>query len=198
MQYRKCFNFLISIMLCVLVNSVNIYASERAVSIEIPVSIKLEGDIPVTSDEFEIILLPVNEQMPMPEDGLNIVKIKGENTGYFETIHFSKPGIYEYTLNQIEKETTCIYDRKIYHLKVYVTNSPDDLEVTTIIYETNENDKVSMPIFVNEYPKRETNQSNGVTTGDASNLEMNTITAVTSLAIMIYIIWINRKKEETE
>lgn len=185
---------LLSIMLCLFFNTAKIYASESSVSLEIPVSVTLKGNIPANSDEFQFVLVPANDQMPMPENDL--MKIQGENKVSFDGILFTKPGIYTYTIRQIPGKSDCVYDDSEYHIKVYVTNNDNQLALTTIIYKENENDKIIDANFVNEYPVKETNGLNNVSTGDSTNLRMNYMILILSLGIMIYIVWINRKKED--
>lgn len=116
--------------------------------------ITLEGTLPKTADEFEIVLESEGD-CPMPDE--NTIAITGEGKGAFE-ITFDHVGVYNYTIKQVQKdyENMKSLDTSVYHVTVYCTNvDPQNvdgrLEVSVVMYRNNESEKDDEAIFHNVY-----------------------------------------------
>ena len=130
-------------------------ADAASVSFSLPVSIELEGDLPVKAEQFQIKLVPEEPDFPMPEDGKDTVSIFGQNSESFSKMCYSHPGIYRYQLYQMRGKSECEYDQRKYQLIVTVTNSTInemELEISAALYGERNEGKVPDLIFYNEYP----------------------------------------------
>lgn len=146
-------------------------ADAASVSFSLPVSIELEGNLPVKSETFEIKLVPENPSFPMPEDGTDTLSITGENTDTFAAIRYEHPGIYQYKLYQVTGNSDCTYDQAEYQLIITVTNSSVEeigLEISAALYEGASTGKIQKPIFYNEYPVETETEVSSEVTGEST------------------------------
>lgn len=149
---------LLILVMCLTSFTATVCAAE-ALSVEIPVSVALNGDIPQTAEEYTIIWKAKDDTMPMPEgstDNVYTIKVTGANKAVLPAIVYSKTGIYEYTVWQ-EKGTNgnAAYDSTLYSVKVYVTNAEDGsgLESTVVAYADDGATKLDDIVFNNSYKK---------------------------------------------
>lgn len=152
--------------------------------ISVPVSIKLEGNLPDTPENFRVMLIAENSVYPMPEgavDGTATLTFTGAGSDCFP-ISYNKTGVYTYTITQeVGSNSKCKYDLSEYTLTVYVTNAEDDsgLEVTAVLHPNIESAKLGGAEFINIYPTLETATespssmpSDVPKTGDDRNVEI--------------------------
>ncbi len=93
-----------------------------------------ESKVRPTKKIFTFYLEPEDENTPMPST--NIVEITDAGEGLFGEITYENPGIYEYSLIEInEGETGYQYDETEYSLKVEVTETDGTLNSTLLIDE---------------------------------------------------------------
>lgn len=144
-----------------LIMSLNVFApavhAAEVLSVEIPVSVALSGEIPEEAEEFLIKWKAEDSLSPMPEgsvDGVYTVKTTGEGEVEIPAMVYSKVGIYSYTVWQ-EPGTSELghYDSTVYNVKVYVTNAEDGsgLEYTILAYLEDESKKLDEIQFSNTY-----------------------------------------------
>lgn len=131
--------------------------AEETPSVEVPITVTLEGAPPVETETYNIIFEADNPEYPMPEaseEGSYTLSIEGEGTATLPAISFSSLGIYTYTIYQLEGSNLLgSYDETEYNLVVYVTNALDGsgLETTVLLYRVGETAKLEEIVFVNEY-----------------------------------------------
>lgn len=123
-------------------------------AIEIPVTIELTGDRPRSDDTFEVVLVAQNGA-PMPEGsekGSYTLEIEGEAKASFPEIVYTRVGIYEYKIVQVEGDNKYIdYDDTVYEVTVYITNREGGgFDVTVVAYEKGGDEKCEV-IFENKY-----------------------------------------------
>lgn len=123
----------------------------------------LEAEISLTdhpasfSEEYTIVLKAENNRTPMPSgsvSGISEQKRIGAGTVEFGDIEYSAPGIYSYTVYQVEGSADrWTYDSSVYEVTVYVTHNDDNTEayVNTAIHKTGETEKTDKMVFLNEY-----------------------------------------------
>ena len=84
---------------------------------------------------------------------LGTVKNNAQGGFTFDTITYSEPGTYEYTISEVKGDAEGVtYDETVYNVKVTVEdNGEGNLVVTGLTY----NDKAELPVFHNTYTKPE-------------------------------------------
>lgn len=153
MRSNKRKQLLVLVLLCFSICNAFV-ASAASVSFSLPVSIELEGDLPVREEQFQVKLVPEDPDYPMPEDGKDVITIHGDAMDSFADICYSHPGIYYYKIYQIKGASDCKYDQREYQLTVTVLNSStgEELEISAALYENSGVGKIQDPVFYNEYP----------------------------------------------
>lgn len=153
---KKFLTVLLIFTLCLTLFATAAQAAELP-SFELPVTVSLDGTLPSVDEDFTIVLKADNPAYPMPkgsENGVFSMIITGANTVKMPVIEYSSVGIYTYTIFQ-EANTNedCSYDSIVYNLVVYVTNAEEGsgLEITVLLYQLGETDKLSEVVFHNEY-----------------------------------------------
>ena len=133
-----------------------VYAAE-SLSVEIPVSVVLSGEVPEEAEEFTIKWKAGDDVSPMPEgsvEGVYTVKITGAGENTIPAMTYSKVGIYSYSVWQ-ESGTNALghYDSTVYNVRVYITNAEDGsgLEYTILAYREDESKKLDEIQFHNTY-----------------------------------------------
>lgn len=111
-------------LLCLAAMPLGVFAAGKAV-VEIPVSIKLTGELPEEAESFILRLAPADSQTPMPEgfEEECDITVKGNARVTFPAISYITPGVYSYTVQQIPgTNKKCTYDDTVYYVRVSVTN----------------------------------------------------------------------------
>lgn len=122
-----------------------------SVSLSIMAAVEITGEVPTSPDTFQIKLVPSDGTAPMPEGGQDILELRGAGQGTFPAITYDKPGVYRYSLSQLQGTASCRYDTSEYNLTVTVVNSGNEMELAAILYQDNVNNKLEMPVFRNRY-----------------------------------------------
>lgn len=157
---KKIAKLLIFTMILIALSSA-VFA-EKAPGFELPVRVKLSGLPPTNAEDYRIILEADSPHYPMPKGSENsryTLVITGENSAKFPELNFPSRGIYTYTIYQISGTNRLgTYDNTRYQLVVYVTNSMNGnesgLEITVLLYEQGEEDKLDEVLFNNSYSRR--------------------------------------------
>lgn len=126
------------------------FADGDSVSVNIPVSVKITGDTPKTTENYTIKLAAQGENIPMPSK--DTIAVKGEGTVDFPEIVFEKPGIYKYALFQVAGDDKyCKYDSVVYSVIVSVTNSKEKEGFDVAVAVRINDEKYDSARFTNEY-----------------------------------------------
>lgn len=126
-------------------------------TVQIPVTISIDGDAPADSEDYLIQLVADNSEYPMPDNSVNGVfkmTISGSDTVNLPSITFDSIGVFTYTLSQLPgNHPLATYDDTVYNLVVYVTNATNGngFENTVILYRPGHDQKYSDVIFTNKY-----------------------------------------------
>lgn len=147
---------LLILVMCLTSFAATVCAAE-ALSLKVPVSVTLSGDIPQTAEEYTIKWKAADAATPMPEgstDNVYTVKVTGEGKAVLPEIVYPATGIYEYTVWQ-EKGSNPLatYDSSVYSVKIYVTNATDGsgLESIVVAYVDGNEKKLNDIAFHNIY-----------------------------------------------
>ncbi len=129
---------------------VNVY-QPAAVTVQIPVTKKLEGDPRTEEETFEFVLEP---QAGAPEPQQSVITVKGEGKALFGGITYDTIGEYHYTLKEKAGNAKgYTYDETVYSLTVNVTDLGGELAA-----EIQQNGKPLSEeeiVFVNTYHAEE-------------------------------------------
>lgn len=150
-NFHRCLLILLS-LLCLTMAAP---ALAESPAVKVGVSVVLKGTLPDPAETFTIQLMPDAAGNPMPE-GVAEVRITGEGSATLPEIAFDRVGVYSYTIRQLPGAVVdCVYDSRVYHLTVYVTNAEDGdgLESAAVLYTENEADKKAVAVFENVYPE---------------------------------------------
>lgn len=138
--------------------------AEKAPGFELPVRVKLSGLPPTNAEDYRIILEADSPHYPMPKGSENsryTLVITGEDSAKFPELNFPSRGIYTYTIYQLSGTNRLgTYDNTRYQLVVYVTNAingngnESGLEITVLLYQQGEEDKLDEVLFNNSYSRR--------------------------------------------
>lgn len=199
---RKVMTILLVMLLCLTMLTPAVLAAENP-SVELQVSITLEGTLPESADSFVVVLTANDATFPMPagsENGVYTAAIKGADSVVFPAITYTQVGVYTYTVTQQAGSADCAYDSSVYTMTVYVTNAEngDGLEATTVLYRNNETEKCNNVTFNNIYET--VNPSSPATpntpsTGDSSRATLYTALLIGSaLLILVLLVACFRKK----
>ena len=122
-------------------------AEMASTSVSISAAVVLEGSGLTESRVHRIELVPGNEENPMPEDGTYILEIQGENTSTFAPIHYTRPGVYHYTLYPVLADDSEIAVTEKIYLTVTVVNVEGGLDSVVVVYQNSESSKLDLPVF---------------------------------------------------
>jgi pilin isopeptide linkage protein len=142
------------------------------VTVEIPVEVRITGDVPDEDAPHTFILEPDGEGEPMPGGGMAAVimdpdeepelstaevTIEGEGTTAFEEIVFTQAGVYSYTIRQQDNGVEgYTYDQTEYHLEVDVIADQDGNLIANMYARKNASRSKEIEIlFINEYEEEE-------------------------------------------
>lgn len=121
----------------------------------ITVTKSISGDKPALESDFTFVLRAKDADSPMPSgspDGARELVITGEGSAEFAPITFTRPGVYEYTVSEINGgEDGYTYDTEVYTVRFEVTeNAEGGLTCTRTITKSG-GAAASDAEFVNEY-----------------------------------------------
>lgn len=152
-------------------------SAAEPVSLEAAVVLSVEnevkGDVPSVQESFTFVLVPDQQDMPMPQDDGDRISICGNGRADFGTIVYSEPGNYYYTIFQEKGENPLYrYDETVYSVTVQVVTD-DDAALHAGIYmeKAGASGKTAKAVFTNFYkePKEET--ETGPNSGDENKSE---------------------------
>lgn len=156
---KKLLRNLVVLCVCLLLACAPAFAAYETTA-TIPVTVRQTG--PITRQTYRFVLAPAEgeEGNPMPDASGNVTR-EGETavleitTDRYETkdnfkIHYTRPGVYTYTLRQeAGTEYRMTYDRTEYTVVVYVVNDgKGGLEATTVAYRKGSDKKCDV-VFTN-------------------------------------------------
>ena len=176
--------------------------SDPSIMVDPPVKKSVNGN-PSKNSTFKFALIAGDPTNPMPEGSENGVKtmtIVGSGEKDFGTWSYTKPGIYFYTVKEINTgETEYDYDKTIYTITDNVSDNSGQLEVNRVV--TNDNNKaVTSFSFVNVYTGK--GNPDSPITGDATQttpfILMIIFASTIALGSLGFIIFKTRKKEDAE
>lgn len=121
--------------------SLTVFAQEP-VTVTIPVSIRLTGDLPGTLENLTVVLTAEQTENPMPNGavgGTYAMDIIGNNKQNFPELVYSKVGVYRYRIHQ-EKgaEKQGIYDENVYFVTVKVIQMQNGSLSTSVSVHKND------------------------------------------------------------
>lgn len=156
-NFVKRFVLVLSLLaLCVGLLGVTALAAYEPVTATIPVEISLTGTLPEVPDTFQVEMTADEEGNPMPEgavDGVYVLDLVGASSGTLD-IQFSKLGIYNYTVKQLDLgNADCYQDTHTFKVTAYVTNNEDytGFDLAVIVVRDDSTDKWDDIIFENRY-----------------------------------------------
>ena len=154
---KKLLRNLVVLCVCLLLACAPAFAAYETTA-TIPVTVRQTG--PITRQTYRFVLAPAEgeEGNPMPDEGVENGKAVLEiTTDRYETkdnfkIHYTRPGVYTYTLRQeAGTDYRMTYDRTEYEVVVYVVNDgKGGLEATTVAYRKGSEKKCDDIVFVND------------------------------------------------
>jgi len=149
---------MVGVIISMTVFAAPVFAEETA---DLGAALELEAVISLTdhpddfSEDYTVALTAADEETPMPV-GCNGDTWYGTRTGAgsiaVDPINFGRPGIYEYSMEQIAGSADrWTYDDAVYEIVVYVTNNAEGgLDVNAAIRKEGEEEKSEL-VFVNVY-----------------------------------------------
>lgn len=112
----------------------------------------ITGDKPLTDVQFDFIL-KAQKGAPMPEGvttNTKIITISGEGEKAFGEITYTKPGVYVYTITEVEGSfNSYTYDTSVYTLTVTVTMKDNKLTATQVLVKNEK--EMEKAVFENTY-----------------------------------------------
>lgn len=156
--------FLAAVMLAIMISLAlcgAALAAQEPVMVNQEVIITLSGTLPKHKETFTVVMQALDDSNPMPggqTGGTYSIEILGEektgNSGWFPTMTYTRPGIYEYKVWQepgTHKRGT--YDDTVYTMTVQVTNTPDysAFELVVFFNDDEGGPKPDNNLFHNEY-----------------------------------------------
>lgn len=144
------------VALCIGMMSVAALAAYDPVTATIPVTVALSGTLPETPDTFQVEITAEEEGNPLPEgaaDGVYVMDVPGDVPADLN-IEFSKLGVYNYTVKQLDLgNPDCYQDTHTYKVTAFVTNNADysAFDLVVVVYRDDSNDKREDIVFENRY-----------------------------------------------
>lgn len=186
------------LLLLVMAAGSTVYAENVPVSLIFEIENIASGDTPPSMEYFMYEI--TSEESPLPEEA--VYELAGTGSVTLEEIVFTAPGIYTYTISQLEGSTeNYVYDTTIYDIEVYITS--DDAGVLSLAYlgvwNRESGKKAESIYFENIYQAPDSSVSSGggtPTTGDESELaEAMVVMGLSVFGIMAVLI---RRKRAIE
>lgn len=135
-------------------------AVREPVTVDQEVIITLSGTLPNVRETYTVVMEALDGNNPMPGGqigGTYSIDIYGpvrENSGWFPTMTYTKPGRYMYEVWQVPgTHKRCTYDDTVYTMTVTVLNKPDfsGFEVTVTFRDDEGGPKPDNDLFHNQY-----------------------------------------------
>lgn len=135
-------------------------AVREPVTVDQEVIITLSGTLPNVRETYTVVMEALDGNNPMPggqTGGTYSIDIYGpvrENSGWFPTMTYTKPGRYMYEVWQVPgTHKRCTYDDTVYTMTVTVLNKPDfsGFEVTVTFRDDEGGPKPDNDLFHNQY-----------------------------------------------
>jgi pilin isopeptide linkage protein len=125
-------------------------------AVSIGAEVQIEGDKPQQDADFTFVLAAEDASSPMPDS--DTVTIHGAGKVTFGEIKYSKVGVYEYTVRQLDNKLSgYTYDSKVYDVNVIVSRDEDgNLITATTIQKVGSRAKNDEMLFINTYTIPET------------------------------------------
>lgn len=165
MSMKKVSAVILCVLLCLTALPASVMAAEKNVQVELPVSVRLEGDVPSTAETYTIILKAVDDA-PMPSE--SVLKITGAGTAKFPAISYSVPGVYCYTVSQnVGGHERGHYDTTVYYVRVTVTNAENGgLDAAVAVHTDAQMQSAKQDVsFRNTYDKAPSSSSGSSSSG---------------------------------
>lgn len=128
-------------------------AEDTKAAVQIPVTVKLEGNMPSSDLAFTVTLAAKTASDPMPEASSLEIKVhNGEGSGSFAPITYTIPGDYHYTVVQkpcTQSGVKC--DNALYEVTVRVVNGDSGLCAEVFARKSGTDCKTGVVSFVNCY-----------------------------------------------
>lgn len=191
---RKLIN-LLGAVFCIVLLTQTVFAA----SLNLPVTIKLKGNVPSVPEKFTVELKADDASYPMPEGaekGVYSMVIYGADTVKIPAVTYDRVGIYTYTIRQIKgSNPKCTYDNTVYRMKVTVTNSEngEGLSTVTAIHAGSSEDKTDEVVFTNSYRYE---SSDTPQTNDESNFPLDIALAAGSILVLVALFLTRKRKED--
>ena len=173
---RSFFLLLIFSLICVFAFPAQ---AKAACSVSIPVSVRNVEEVPGYEETHTLILKREATGNPLPEGAVDneyTIDIHSSGSDKFE-LSFDEIGVYTYTIRQ-QKGTNdyCVYDKRIYKLKVSVVyGSSGEPEAIAVLLPDENTTKQSEALFENIYDSKTImNLSNGNGQNNAVSEEKST------------------------
>lgn len=126
---------------------------EPVIGVDPPVSKKITGGTPRRASTFTFLLKAADASCPMPEGSTGTEKtisITGAGTKEFGEIVFTKPGIYTYTISELNSAVKgYTYDKTVYTVTYTVTEQDGELVIARNI--SNGHSEVEKIEFANKF-----------------------------------------------
>lgn len=135
-------------------------AAQEPGTVNQEVIITLSGTLPGHRETFTVVMEALDGNNPMPggqTGGTYSIDILGqtrENSGWFPTMTYTRPGRYMYEVWQVPGDhPRCTYDETHYFMTVTVLNKPDfsGFDVTVTFRDDEGGPKPDNDLFHNEY-----------------------------------------------
>lgn len=177
-------------LMAALLSTTVAYAENVPTSLSFEVESVVSGDAPSAAETFTYVLEAEEETSPLP--ALTTISLEGSATASFGEIVFTQPGVYIYTIYQIEgNDSDYGYDTTAYQLIVYVVTDDDGvLSYMVLAYEQGSDIKVDQLLFENTYTDPLKNLSQ---TGDTT-LFYYPLMCLTGSFLLMVIMSVMRKR----
>lgn len=183
----------VSLILALLALPGMAFAEERGCTVTIPTYVEVTGTSSLTDAEFEVVLVGLDTEEPMPEKSSGTVKGSGQVD--LGPMTYTVPGDYHYRISQkVGNAEGYTYDTAVYTVTVRVVNGKDDgLNAEVWAVKDGGSDKVEEILFSNAYkapedPKKpeEPNKPAAPQTGEQTHMRL--FAALLGLSVLVMIL----------
>ena len=126
-------------------------ALAAAISVRLPVRVRVSGSVPATPEYVSIVLEAEDAACPMPEgavDGAYTLRMRAGSESAFPPISYDQPGTYRYTIRQKRGNTPgCTYDSSLFHVEVCIAPGDDGLYPVIVVQENEGSAKLDSITF---------------------------------------------------
>lgn len=159
---RAKYSLLITLTMCLAVAVSSLFfapaafAYSKAIEVELPVTIVVDGDIPSDPETFEVVLEALDEGAPMPagaEGSSCSIQVLGGTKASFGAISYEKPCVWTYQVTQKPGTNAMgVYDSAFYTVSVSITNDENgELAQTVAVHPDGLEQKTADIVFSNYY-----------------------------------------------